>query len=114
MRYDVPPGPPPTSPPKDQTPEDRATTFQAVEGKEQFSGSTLVVEAYAAIWLLLLGFVFLQWRKQATLHARLDELEKVVDRAAQKLEDASLKGKKAPRDADADVPADVDAQPKEA
>ncbi len=101
MRLDVVPGPvpsspPPPQPPKDSTnPNDRATTFQAVEGGEQHSGTVLLVEAYAAIWLFLLGFVLLQWRKQAKLHARLDELEKVVDRAADKLEKESAQAKKA-------------------
>jgi hypothetical protein len=33
--------------------EDRAETFKAVEGGETYSGSALLVEAYAAIWLLL-------------------------------------------------------------
>lgn len=92
MRIDLPPGPPPSSLPpsapteKGQAPSDRATTFQAVEGGEQHSGSVLLVEAYAAIWLFLLGFLLMQWRKQAQLHARLDELEKVVDRAAERLD----------------------------
>ena len=92
MRIDLPPGPPPSSlppsapPAKGQAPSDRATTFQAVEGGEQHSGSVLLVEAYAAIWLFLLGFLLMQWRKQAQLHARLDELEKVVDRAAERLD----------------------------
>lgn len=92
MRIDLPPGPPPSSLPpsapaaKSQAPSDRATTFQAVEGGEQHSGSVLLVEAYAAIWLFLLGFLLMQWRKQAQLHARLDELEKVVDRAAERLD----------------------------
>lgn len=95
MRLDVPPGPPPTTPPKDSTnPNDRATTFQAVEGGEQHSGAVLLVEAYAAIWLFLLAFVLVQWRRQATLHARLDELEGVIDRAASKLEQGSVQAKK--------------------
>jgi CcmD family protein len=102
MRLDLLPGPapstppPPPPPPKDsQNPNDRATTFQAVEGGEQHSGAVLLVEAYAAIWLFLLGFVLLQWMKQAKLHARLDELEKVVDRAADKLEKESAQAKQA-------------------
>jgi CcmD family protein len=98
MRIDLPPGPPPSAPPpnapaeKGQAPSDRATTFQAVEGGEQHSGSVLLVEAYAAIWLFLLGFLLMQWRKQAQLHARLDELEKVVDRAAERLDATASKG----------------------
>jgi len=102
MRLDIPPGPPPTPPKDSSNPNDRATTFQAVEGGEQHSGAVLLVEAYAAIWLFLLGFVLIQWRRQAALHARLDDLERVVDRAAAKLEQGSIQGKKAaPREDDA-------------
>ena len=79
---------------KDSTnPNDRSTAFEAVEGGEQHSGAVLLVEAYAAIWVFLLGFVFLQWVKQAKLHARLDDLERVIDRAADTLEKSSLQGK---------------------
>ncbi len=85
--HDVPSTPPPPpSPPKTEKPSDRATTFQAVEGGEVHNGQVLLVEAYVAIWLFLLAFVGLSWLKQAKLHARLDELERVVDRAAAKLE----------------------------
>ena len=59
------------------SPDDRATTFQAVEGEpEQYSGETLLVEAYAAIWVILIVWVVLVWRKQAGLGARLEELER--------------------------------------
>ncbi len=79
---------------KDSTnPNDRSTAFEAVQGGEQHSGAVLLVEAYAAIWVFLLGFVFLQWVKQAKLHARLDALERVIDRAADTLEKSSLQGK---------------------
>ena len=32
-------------------------------------------EAYAAIWILMMGFVLLGWRKQGALGVRIDELE---------------------------------------
>lgn len=62
----------------------RATEFQAAtsEPPEQFSGSTLLVEAYAAIWLILMGWLLLLWRKQAALSTRLSGLEAALDRAA--------------------------------
>ncbi len=65
------------------SPDSRATDFRAVEGgvTEQYSGATLLVEAYAAIWLILMAWIFLMWRKQATLAARLDGLEAAIDRA---------------------------------
>ena len=63
-------------------PDDRATTFQPVEGgTEQRSGSTLMVEAYVVLWLILMGWIFLVWRKQNALFARLGELEKAIDAA---------------------------------
>lgn len=64
-------------------PDGRATEFTAVEGgNERYSGSTLLVEAYAAIWLILMAWIFMLWKKQATLTARLDGLEAAIDRAA--------------------------------
>ena len=92
MRLDVLPMPPPPSSALakgSDKPADRATTFQAVEGGEVHSGQVLLVEAYVAIWLFLLAFIAMSWRKQARLHARLDDLEQVVDRAAARLEGAA-------------------------
>jgi CcmD family protein len=63
--------------------EDRSTTFQAVQnGGEHYSGEVLLVSAYAIIWVILLGWVALVWRKQRSLNARLDDLEVVLDKAA--------------------------------
>ena len=69
------------------TPESRAATFQAVEGNqpEQHSGSTLLVEAYVVLWLILMFWLLTMWRKQGAIHARLDDLEQVADKAAAKL-----------------------------
>lgn len=68
--------------PQAPAPDDRATEFKAIEGGESYSGNTLLVEAYAAIWLLLFAWIWLLWRKQAALGARLDGLEAAIDRAA--------------------------------
>ena len=65
-----------------ETPADRSTEFKAVENGERFNGNALVVEAYAALWLVVMAWVFLLWRKQAGLAERLDDLERVMDRAA--------------------------------
>lgn len=71
--------------PAASTPADRAATFQAVpDGGETRSGSALLVEAYAVLWVILMAWLWLLWRKQATLHARLGELERAIDRAAAK------------------------------
>jgi hypothetical protein len=73
--------------PASSGPDDRATSFQAVEGgTEQHSGTTLMVEAYSALWVLLMGWIFLLWRKQAALNLRLDGLENAIDQAAAEAE----------------------------
>jgi hypothetical protein len=65
--------------------DERSTTFQPVEGgNEVHSGTTLMVEAYAAIWMVVMFWLILLWRKQATLNGRIDELGKAIDRAAAK------------------------------
>jgi hypothetical protein len=67
------------------SPDDRATTFQAVKGEpEHYHGETLLVTAYAALWVIILAWVALVWRKQAALTTRLDDLERVIDEAARK------------------------------
>jgi hypothetical protein len=68
---------------KPTTADDRSTTFQAVEGgAETRSGSTLLVEAYAVLWIILMGWLVMVWRKQGSLNARLDDLERTIDKAA--------------------------------
>jgi|SRR5580704_19643204 CcmD family protein len=69
----------PTSPASSAEPDDRATTFQPVEGGgEQRSGATLMVAAYSIIWTLLMVWLVLLWRKQARLNERLDGLEGAI------------------------------------
>jgi hypothetical protein len=67
--------------------EDRATEFKAVEGDtgEHYNGYTLMVEAYAAIWLILMGWLVLIWRKQSQLTARVEGLEGALARAEKKV-----------------------------
>ena len=67
--------------PAGNTPDDRATEFQAVQGGETYSGSTLLVVAYMAIWLLLMAWILMLWRKAQSLTSRLDGLEAAIDRA---------------------------------
>ena len=70
--------------PQPTEPSDRATTFQAVEGnaKEQYSGGALLVTAYVALWVVLFLWVATVWRKQSAISARLADLERVLDKAA--------------------------------
>jgi CcmD family protein len=68
-----------------EEPTQRSTEFRAVEGgNEMVSGGTLLVEAYAALWLILLGFLLVSWRRQARIDARVDELEKTLARGGAK------------------------------
>ena len=74
-------------------PDDRATDFTAVDpNAEHYSGGTLVVVAYAAIWVILMAWIFLLWRKQAGLAERLDDLERTIDRAAASAEKKAKAG----------------------
>jgi hypothetical protein len=71
--------------------DDRATDFKAVEGEtgEHFSGYSLMVEAYAAIWLILMAWLVFLWRKQADLTNRVAGLEGALARAEAKKATAS-------------------------
>lgn len=61
---------------------DRSTGFEATTGgPEMKSGEVLLVQAYVAIWLLLFGYLALLWRRQRSLHLRLDAMDRVLDRA---------------------------------
>jgi hypothetical protein len=72
------PSPGQTQPPTD----DRSTTFQAVQGEpEHYSGEALLVSAYAILWVILLSWVALVWRRQNALNVRLDDLEREIDKA---------------------------------
>jgi hypothetical protein len=66
------------------TPNDRATSFEPVQGNagEQYSGTALLVTAYAVLWVLLFAWIALVWRKQSGIAARLGELERAIDKAA--------------------------------
>jgi CcmD family protein len=61
---------------------DRASEFHAVQGgTELHSGGLLLVEAYAAIWLILFAFVWLTYRRQRSLEQRIAKLEEALHKA---------------------------------
>lgn len=61
------------------TPEGRSTEFVAVQGgNDSTSAEALLVAAYALMWVLLLGFVVLTWRRQLGLEGRLNTLERAL------------------------------------
>jgi len=78
--------------PQGVVPDDRATEFVAVDGAEHYSGSKLVVTAYIAIWVILMAWIFLLWRKQSSLSDRLEGLERTLDRAAADAEKKAKQG----------------------
>ncbi|HLV22419.1 MAG TPA: CcmD family protein [Polyangiaceae bacterium] len=64
-------------------PGDRSEQFVAVQGGgETTSAEALLVSAYIVIWLLLLGFVWLTWKRQRGIEARLGDLEKALQKSA--------------------------------
>jgi CcmD family protein len=64
------------------SPDDRSTAFRAVEGGSQMqSGEMLLVEAYAAIWVIVFALVFFTWRRQKKIDARVAALEAAVAKA---------------------------------
>lgn len=65
-----------------RTVEDRSTTFRPVQGGEQMqSGERLLVEAYAAIWIVLFALLLLGWRRQRKIDARIAGLETALAQA---------------------------------
>lgn len=84
--FDLAPLPPPSSS-AEQPIYRPSTEFKAVEnGGESRDGATLMVEAYVVLWVLLMGWIFLLWRKQGALNTRLDDLEKAIDKRAEAME----------------------------
>ncbi len=62
--------------------EDRSTSFRAVQGGNELqSGEKLLVEAYAAIWLILFALVLFSWRRQRRLDDRMGVLSAAIDKA---------------------------------
>lgn len=65
-----------------KTADDRSTTFRAVEGGTQMqSGEKLLVEAYAAIWLIAMVFLVSIFRRQKQIDARISSLETALEKA---------------------------------
>ena len=68
-----------------QSADDRNTAFRPVEGGNELqSGEKLLVEAYAAIWIILFVMVLLSWRRQKGLDDRMGTLSAAIDKARRK------------------------------
>ncbi len=86
MKMDLQPGRTATPAPSATTTgtgaEDRSTTFRPVEGGNELqSGEKLLVEAYAAIWIILFALVLFSWRRQRKLDDRMNGLEAAIEKA---------------------------------
>lgn len=65
------------------TAEERSTQFVPVQGgTETTSAEALLVAAYLLMWALLIGFVYLSWRRQKALESRVDGLEAAITKAS--------------------------------
>ena len=62
--------------------EDRAASFQAVSGgtQEDVAGGPLMLIAYAAVWIIVFGYVWRINRLQRGVEAHLERLERSVSR----------------------------------
>ncbi len=67
---------PPATASSTETPTPSFGTSGQIEEPMRNFGYT--VAAYAVLWLLLIGFVWLTHRRQRALDARLDELERAL------------------------------------
>lgn len=68
--------------PTSEARDDRNQAFRPVDGANQMqSGEALLVEAYAAIWLIVFLFVLFSWRRQAKLDERIRTLEDAIAKA---------------------------------
>jgi len=64
------------------TADDRAASFQAVSGgtKEDVAGGPLMLLAYAAVWIIVFGYVYRINRLQRGVEANLERLESSIAR----------------------------------
>ena len=67
---------------EEKTAEDRAQSFQAVSGgtQEDVAGGPLMLLAYAAVWLVVFGYVYRINRLQRGVEANLERLERSIAR----------------------------------
>lgn len=65
-----------------KTVDDRAASFQAVSGgtQEDVAGGPLMLLAYAAVWLVVFGYVYRINRLQRGVEANVERLERSIAR----------------------------------
>jgi CcmD family protein len=65
-----------------QTPTKTPSEFVPVEGgSDTTSAESLLIIAYAAMWLLFFGFLAMTYRRQKALTEKVDRLEQALKRA---------------------------------
>ena len=69
------------SPIPTSSPDDRATEFRPAPTTPMQSGETLLVEAYAVIWVIVFALLLFSWRRQKKIDARVDLLEGAIAKA---------------------------------
>jgi CcmD family protein len=62
------------------TAEDRSQEFKAVTGGNTGTSSAeaLLITAYVLMWAILMGFLFVTFRRQAAVDKRLSDLERAL------------------------------------
>ena len=67
----------------EKTADDRAASFQAVTGgtQEDVAGGPLMLLAYAAVWVVVFGYVYRINRLQRGVEANVERLERSIARA---------------------------------
>ena len=68
--------------PTPTTPDNRSQEFVPVTGgpSETSSAEGLLFAAYVMMWAILMGFLLLTFRRQASVQRRLDELERSLSK----------------------------------
>jgi hypothetical protein len=68
--------------PSPTTPESRSQEFVSVSGgpTETTSAESLLIAAYVLMWVILMGFLFVTFRRQAAVDQRLAELERTLSK----------------------------------
>lgn len=71
----------PSAQPKGEA-EDRSQAFRPVQGGGNVApGEVLLVEAYAAFWIVAMVLILGTWRRQRRLDARVSQLKSDLERA---------------------------------
>lgn len=69
-----------------------ASPGQPIVDNQMQSGEALLVEAYMVIWVLVLGYVFLAWRRTRAIEDKMETLEAALQKTRAAAESAAKKG----------------------